>query len=70
MYITILGAFTVSITFMRPAQLSIGAKALAVGLEKSDEDCICQADFENDCSGTHDIIDAVAASGVMNASGT
>jgi hypothetical protein len=26
------------------------AKALAVGPEKSDEECNCQADFENDCT--------------------
>jgi hypothetical protein len=34
---------------MRLAQYLIRAKAFAVGPEKSDKECICQADFENDC---------------------
>jgi hypothetical protein len=42
-----------SINLMRLVQYLICAKVLAVGLEESDEECICQADLENDCIVTH-----------------
>ncbi|KAJ5940459.1 hypothetical protein N7516_000627 [Penicillium verrucosum] len=44
-----------SINLMRPAQCLICAKALAVGPEESDKECVCQADFENDWFGASKI---------------
>lgn len=35
---------------MRLGQYFIRAKALAAGPEKREKECICQADFENDCT--------------------
>lgn len=41
---------TVAINSLRPAQLMIWAEVLAVGPEKSDRLCICQASFEKHCN--------------------